>query len=122
MASGGVHFDVDPPEALVERLTHASEMLDAIAEGQFPGIGLKTPPRPVPIVHRCPCGKPVSRNRRLCAKCHAEDLQHLAEKIPDAGTLRSLLSGMPEADQAEVLKAMKPYLRFEIKDSHVLEV
>lgn len=77
------------------------------------------------IPGKCPCGRTISLNKRLCRACavkvERETLaMKLASRIPDREALEKVLEDAGER-RAEVLETIRPYLEFPVEEAISVE-
>ena len=73
-------------------------------------------PKPnVPLIHRCQCGVPISRNKSACRMCYEIRLMDLGATIESQERLDELLNDLEPADRKEALEKITPYLKFRQK-------
>lgn len=92
-----------------------SRQVAAFYKNALPGMTLMAPRRE--LLKRCNCGQVISQNKQRCAFCQQLVWHELAEQIGDD---RELLEAMLErnfkhpADRKEMLRNLKPYLKFDV--------
>ena len=70
--------------------------------------------KPKPLVYRCGCGRPISRNVTHCRMCYEIRLMELGEKIDSQETLDQMLKDLDPQERKEALEKIKPYLKFAV--------
>lgn len=70
------------------------------------------PPAPRPLVNRCPCGKRISDNRKMCLACYYDFLREIARQIESQEILDAVLGRNFPGAREEVLNVMRPHLKF----------
>lgn len=91
----------------------AVEMIDALIKADALYLEEDDPnPEPAPLVKRCGCGRPISKNKQRCGACQDAKLREFAPTIRDEAHLEQVLRGIPDEERADILRRMKPHLTF----------